>query len=147
VDYVLALAALALAAAIIYEVSDAARSHLAARWQCTPGQLKRWDIHSDVDTEHTRILIRDIEYTYCVAGQDYKSSRLGFGFPTHMSALYVEKTLKGLLKSAPDVLVFFDPANPARSVLTVGVRLHHLIRIVGMGFVLAVVVYLLRNAP
>jgi len=106
VDYALALAALVLAAAIIYEVSNAIRSYFAARWQSTPGQLKRWDIHCDADAEHTRILIRDIEYTYCVAGQDYKSSRLGFGFPTHMGALYVEKTLKRLLRSAPDVLVF-----------------------------------------
>ena len=145
--YALALAAFILASVLFYEILNAMRSHYAARWQSTPGRLKRWDIHTDVDAEDTRIVIRDFEYAYRVAGNDYASSNIGFGFPTRMSVLYVEKTLKRLLGSAPEVLVFFDPANPGRSVLSVGVQLHHLIKILGIGFVMAIVLALLYGEP
>jgi hypothetical protein len=143
----LILAALILVALLAHDVVNAIRSHYAARWRSTPGRLKRWDIQSDVDAEDTRIVIKDLEYTYCVGGQNYESSNLGFGFPTHMSALYIEKTLKALLAKAPDVLVFFDPANPKKSVLSVGVKLHHLVRILAIGFVLVIVGAVMYGEP
>jgi hypothetical protein len=145
--YVLMLVAPILVAVLTYEVISAIRSHYAARWQSTLGRLKRWHIHSDIDAEHTRIVIRDLEYTYSVGGQNYESSRLGFGFPTRMGALYIENTLKGLLHRAPDVLVFFDPANPKKSALSVGVKLHHFVRILGIGLVLMIVGAVLYGEP
>ena len=145
--YALALVAVVFAWLLVHEILNAIRSYFAARWHSTPGRLVRWDIHADIDAEDTRIVIRDIAYSYCVAGKDYQSSRLGFGFPTGMSALYVEKTLKRLLRSAPDVLVFFDPANPQKSALSVGIEMHHLIRILGFSFVVAVVLAVLYGEP
>jgi hypothetical protein len=136
---VLTLAILVLASTLFYEIFDAIRSHIAARWKSTPGRLKRWNLYYDVGGEDTNIVIRDFAYVYSVAGKDYESSRIGFGFPTWMSVLYLEKTLKRLLKSAPEVIVFFDPANPQRSVLSVGIQLHHLVKVLALGFVTAVV--------
>jgi hypothetical protein len=64
-----------------------------------------------------------------------------------MNALYIENTLKGLLQRAPDVLVFFDPANPKKSALSVGVKLHHLVRILATGLVLVIVGAVLHGEP
>jgi hypothetical protein len=72
---------------------------------------------------------------------------LGFGFPVRMGALYLEKTLKELLRKAPDVVVFFDPLNPERSALSVGVKAYHLVRILGIGLALVVVGAVLYGEP
>lgn len=145
--YALFLAAVVLVLVLFAEILDAIRSHNAARWKSTPGKLKRWNLHYDADAEDTRIVIRDIEYVYCVAGKDYESSKIGFGFPTRMSVLYLERTLKRILERAPEVLVFFDPANPKRSVLSVGVQLHHLVKVLGVGIVTVVVLAFLYGEP
>jgi hypothetical protein len=145
--YVLVLSALVLAAALFYEILNAVRSYYAARWQSTSGRLKRWDIQHDIDAEDTRIVIRNIEYAYCVAGKDYESSRIGFGFPMSMSVLYIEKILKRLLENAPEVRVFFDPANPGRSVLSVGIQLHHFVKVLGFGLVMLIAVGFWYDEP
>lgn len=145
--FVLTIALVVLLGMLLYEILDAIRSHVAARWKSTPGRLKRWDIYHDVGGEDTHIVIRHLEYVYSVGGKDYESSRIGFGFPNWMSVLYLEKTLKRLLRSAPDVVVFFDPSNPRRSVLSVGVRLHHLIKVLGLGFAVVLVLSLWYGEP
>ena len=139
VRIVLTVAVLILVSVLFYEMLDAIRSHGAARWKSTTGRLKRWNMSYDVDGEDTNIVIRDFAYVYSVAGKDYESSRIGFGFPIRMSVLYVEKTLQRLLRSAPEVVVFFDSANPQRSVLSVGIQLHHLVKVLALGFVTAIV--------
>lgn len=145
--FVLTLAIVFLLWMLFYEIVDALRSHTAAYWKSTPGRLKRWEIYHDVGGEDTHIVIKNLEYVYSVGGKDYESSRIGFGFPNWMSVLYLEKTLKRLLRSAPEVIVFFDPANPQRSVLSVGIQLHHLIKVLGLGFVTVVVLSLWYAEP
>lgn len=136
---VLTVAVLAFIAAFVHEVFSAVQSHRAARWPTTKGKLKRWHMHFDDGGEDTNIVIRELAYVYSVSGRDYESRNIGFGFPRSMSVLYLEKTLTALLKGAPEVVVFVDPANPTRSVLSVGVQMHHLVKVLGVGFIMAIV--------
>jgi hypothetical protein len=144
---VLGLAIACLLWLLLYEIVGAIRSQSATRWTSTTGRLKRWDIQHVDGGEDTQILIKNFEYIYSVGGKDYESSTIGFGFPNWMSVLYLERTLKQLLRSAPNVIVFFDPANPQRSVLSVGIQLHHLIKVAGVGFATLVALSLWYGEP
>jgi hypothetical protein len=64
-----------------------------------------------------------------------------------MSVLYLERTLEDILSRAPEVTVYFDPADPQRSVLSVGVKLHHLIKILGLGVFITIVILTLHAEP
>jgi len=63
-----------------------------------------------------------VRYSYSVRGADYESDRIGF-----VPAVFDAKALVDELRSAPSVLVHYDPAFPGRSVLRTGAAIEHLI--------------------
>lgn len=143
--FLLASVALILAVVFFREIFDAVKRYKATRWKSTLGKLADWHIVTEADSEHTKVVVRNTRYVYRVSGKDYESSNMGFGFPSVMSALYVERTLEKLLSRAPEIDVHYDPTNPQRRVLSVGVQLHHVVKILVFGF-LAVVVMLIFHA-
>jgi hypothetical protein len=94
----------------------------------------------DADAEQMRFVLRGITYSYRVGERDYESSRLGFGFSRYMDAFYLRNHLEKIFGDAPRVVVFFDPDNPARSVLSVGVRLNQIMTIAGVVICMVVVI-------
>ena len=125
---------------LVLEVVAAAQSFAASRWQSTAGKLTHWDMGYDADAEQTGFILRRITYTYRVGEKDYESSRLGFGFSRYMDALHLGNHLDQIFGNAPRVVVFYDPNNPTRGVLSVGVRLNQVMTIVAVVFCMAVAI-------
>ena len=125
---------------LVLEVAAAARSVAASRWQSTVGNLTHWDMGYDADAEQTRFILRSITYRYRVGEKDYESSRLGFGFSRYMDAMHLGSHLDEIFGNAPRVVVYYDPNDPTRGVLSVGVRPNQVVTIVTVVFCIAVVI-------
>ncbi|OZG72662.1 hypothetical protein BTA51_14125 [Hahella sp. CCB-MM4] len=61
-----------------------------------------------------------------------------------MSVLYSDKALDNLFANAPEVTVYYDPADMGNSVLVVGMQLYHLGKLV---FILFSIVWLAGFLP
>ena len=94
----------------------------------------------DADAEQTRFILRGITYTFRVGDKDYESSRLGFGFSRHMDALHLGNHLDQIFVNVTRVVVFYDPNNATRGVLSVGVRLNRVMTIVAVVFCMAMAI-------
>ena len=125
---------------LVLELVAVARSFAASRWRSTLGNLTHWDMGYDADAEHTRFILRALTYSYRVGERDYESSRLGFGFSRYMDALHLRNHLDDIFRSAPKVVVFYDPNDPTRSALSVGIRLNQVIAILGVVFCILLVI-------
>jgi len=128
VTIILILIQIIFVALIIYEVIEAAKSISAHKWPVVDGKLHRWNIDDITRTINT------FAYKYEVKGKEYESNRIGYGFPLKMSILYVNKALDKVLSKAPELTVYFKPTEPDVSVLIVGLKLYHVIKIVSYAF-------------
>ena len=121
-------------ALIIYEVIEAAKSISAHKWPVVDGKLHRWNISTEDQGDDITRTINTFAYKYEVKGKEYESNRIGYGFPLKMSILYVNKALDKVLSKAPELTVYFKPTEPDVSVLIVGLKLYHVIKIVSYAF-------------
>lgn len=90
----------------------------ARHWPQTTGRVVSIDSKdtSDSDSSSREILVR---YAYNVGGRDYESSII---HPAYGSSSFEEahRGIESLLRSAQQVRVYYDGAQPSRSTLSVG---------------------------
>ncbi len=106
-------------------VFDLWRSHRSLRWPQVKGKILASELIEDpnVDLHSITHYSLDIAYEYEVGGVRYKSERVSFeGRIMSSTKLRVERVEAGYPTKA-EVLVYFDPDNPAFSVLEPGVEL------------------------
>ncbi len=113
----------------LIELTSLIKSVLATKWKVIPGKIQNWDVHYSNSGDSTNLIANNLEYSYSVAGIDYLSKRIAFGFPTVMDAMYIGKEIEGVLSDAPNLNVYYDAKNPKKSSLMVGVKLFHLFKI------------------
>ena len=119
------------------EVVNLVRSLRAAKWKTAKGKIEDWDIHYSTDSEGTNLTINKLQYSYSVAGQNYLSSRVGFGFPWIMDSLFVGNTIEKILESAPELKIYYNPKVPSESTLVVGMKTFHAYKIFIYGIILS----------
>jgi len=109
----------------VLELMDALRSIASASWPTTVGRLKAWNLRVEEGSEQTSFVIDNLEYTYHVHGKEYSSKNAGYGFPRRMDILWVRASVDRILRTAPDVTVYYNPKRPLQAVLSVGFRAYH----------------------
>lgn len=123
----------------IYEISNAIKSILVKNWPLTDGKLHKWNIKAEDQGEDTARVIDELVYKYEVKGKGYESNQIGYGFPMSMSVLYVDKTLNNIFETAPNLTVYYNPKKPDVSVLTVGLKIYHVVKM--LGYLLIIIVF------
>ena len=99
-----AILVLAVVAAIVWV--NLQKKKAAQKWPSTPGTIKASSINGTGEDETA-----NVQYSYSVDGKVYQSHRIGFlttGTPLQLLRRY---------PSGKAVEVFYDPADPASSVL------------------------------
>ena len=121
---------------LIFEIINLIKSIVAINWKMASGKIRNWDMHYSDDGDSTNLVVNNLDYSYSVAGIDYTSKRIAFGFPTIMEALYVGNEFERVLSDAPSLMVYYDAKNPKVSVLMVGIKVFHLFKIFALLLVL-----------
>ena len=120
---------LILVSLLIIELINIVKSVQAKNLEITKGKLTKWNIrykeHSDGEVD-----IKEFEYAYKVNGIDYEATKIGFGFPVvAVSAIFAENTLDKVLASSPELNVYYHPTIHEKSLLAVGIKPYHLIKV------------------
>jgi hypothetical protein len=94
------------------------RGRQALTWPTVEGRLSecRLQENSDSDGATWQVIVR---YGYTVGGSDYEGDRVAFGY-CGSSASAEHRAIHEKLQRASRVLVRYDPAHPANSVLAAG---------------------------
>ena len=141
----LLILALIVGVMLAIEMWDLFRSWGARKWPSCNGKLTRWRSAVEPYSEGSQAArIDKLEYTYIVGATEYKGSRIGFGFPQVMDLLYIGRLLDRVFAKAPSVRVHYSRGLPSNSALVVGIQTFHLIKILGYGFLLFVLVVGIR---
>lgn len=62
---------------LVYEISQALKSHQAKKWKRCVGELVKWDINEIVNLGSS---LENFCYRYSFSGKEYESRNVGFGF-------------------------------------------------------------------
>ena len=91
----------------------------ASHW--TPVEAKIESFHTGYQMRKSGYVVTaDVAYTYSVAGKEYKGSRLGFLMRDRFSNMaQALAAVEDLTKAAPGH-VYYNPADPSESVLSIG---------------------------
>ena len=81
----------------------------------------------------------NLVYKHEVKRKEYESNLIGYGFPMNMSVLYVDKTLNNIFETAPNLKVYYNPKKPDVSVLTAGLKMYHVVKM--LGYLLIIIVF------
>jgi len=96
-------------------------------WSETSGIITRWKVNHYFDSRGGRDFLI-CEYKYVVNGKEYSSARVA-SYSLNRNDIY---SIGDSVKEGSPHKVFFDPANPSRSVLIRGWKYANLM--VGVGF-------------
>ena len=95
-------------------------SRLAKDWPTAEGKVVSCEIKTSSDSEGTTYRAV-VKYSYAVAGRTYQGDRIAFGYAGD-SRHSTHQDIVERLSSAKTVLVRYDPAEAARSVLSYGLN-------------------------
>ena len=118
------------------EINSVRKSVSARRWRTCPGQLDRWNMGYESHSGETVFRVDDLMYRYTVAGREYSSTHIGYGFPRSMTADHLGPALETALARAPSVAVRYLPSKPDESVLITGMQRYHLVKLLAYVFLL-----------
>jgi hypothetical protein len=99
---------------------SARRSTQAASWPTTRGVLTSLALKENPGSEGSTYEVK-VEYTYTVAGKQYRGSCLAFGYMAG-SEREAHAEIHEKLKAAKSVDVRYDPDDPASSTLSFGIH-------------------------
>ncbi len=104
---------------VVTTCRDIALGIVAEDWPQTPGRVLEFTEDSDNTAEGGNTWVAHVRYGYTVGGQAYEGTTI---HPTYGSppSSTVDHRLISLLKSAREVRVFHDRAEPGRSTLSTG---------------------------
>jgi hypothetical protein len=128
-NFICIVIGLILVSLLFIELANIVKSVQAKNWKITKGKLTKWNIrheeHSDGEVD-----IKEFQYAYKINGIHYEATRIGFGFPAvAVSTTFAENTLDKALASSPELNVYYHPTIQEKSVLTVGIKPYHLIKV------------------
>ena len=127
------------------------RALASQRWPTVSGELEsdalRRVVYRGVDSNGTSdqasALLVDFRYRYTVHGKEHQGSRVSFsdGINKTTGAL---KQLQKRFRNKPMIRVYYNPVDPADSVLVPGVSIYNFTPLITSGLFLAVGVFLLN---
>ena len=127
------------------------RARASQRWPKVSGELEsdalRRVVYRGTDSNGTAdqasALLVDFRYRYSVHGKEYHGHRVSFsdGINKTSGAL---KQLQQRFRNKPMIRVYYNPADPADSVLVPGVSIYNFTPLITSGLFLAVGIYLLN---
>lgn len=129
----LLLLIIAIVAAALIGVQNIFRSIAATRWRTTEGNLLKWNMEIDGDSDGD-LVVNELIYTYKVNGKEFQSDRVGFGYPKKSG--YSHSAMDDVLSESPKVNVYFNEANPKLSTLIVGFKQYHAFKLMIYGFIM-----------
>ncbi len=121
---------------LVDEINSVRKSVAARRWRTCPGQLDKWNMRYESDSDETVFTVDELAYRYTVAGREYASTHIGYGFPRRMSAYHLGPALEIALAHAPSVAVRYLPSKPDESVLITGLQRYHILKLLTYLFLL-----------
>ena len=130
------LFAVALGVATIWQIYVFRLANASATWRRTEGLVlnayfdeRRSYDEDGRDDQYNDTFSANVHYRYSVAGKTYESTRLWYRATWLRSFAAATDALRGVHKGKP-VVVYYDPHNPARSVLITGSDVDNIIGIV-----------------
>jgi hypothetical protein len=109
-----------LSACILLEIVLMFMNMRASSWTHVRGEL----INSDVSFTNSTRMEEQIEYTYKVGAEEYKSHKIAYG---SLGKIFI--LLKKFYIDEKNLTVYYNPNKPEKSVLIPGIRLFHFIEI------------------
>lgn len=95
-------------------------STLAKSWPTVEGKIVSCDLKESSDSESTTYQVQ-VKYSYTVDDRSFMGDRIAFGYGGS-SGRTAHQEIADRLSAAKTVLVRYDPANAARSVLSYGLN-------------------------
>ncbi len=103
-------------------------SHRARYWMRTKATIVSSTIETSCDDEGCTHEAK-VEYEYSVYGKSYFSKKIAFGYAGN-SFRYFANRVAGKYIRGNTAIVYFNPKNPGKSVLLVGIRPFHIFNII-----------------
>ena len=103
---------------LIFGLSSFFKGRAALSWSQATGEVTKCQIEEDSDGEGTTWKVL-VGYRYSVNGQEYTGDRLAFGYSANSTQdehVAIHKKIRG----ADSIRIYYDPANPAKSVIAPG---------------------------
>ncbi|MBA4379859.1 MAG: hypothetical protein C0393_04105 [Anaerolinea sp.] len=106
---------------LIKSFKDRKKAEASQGWPATQGQIIEARIaestSTDSDGDTSTSYSPAVEYTYSVAGQEYKGNKITFGFTQGYGNYAKAQAALARYTLGAQVTVYYDPANPADAVL------------------------------
>jgi hypothetical protein len=106
---------------LVKSFKDRKKAEASQGWPTTQGQIIAARISestsTDSDGDRSTSYSPAVEYTYNVAGQEYKGNKVAFGFTQGYGRYAKAQAALARYPLGAQVTVFYDPANPADAVL------------------------------
>jgi len=121
------------AAAIVYATRAIYLGYKSGSWPSVQGEI----LSSELHTSWSRLGPRyepQVFYRYTVDRQTFNGYRLAFGI--HDYSIFGEAIAAGIVRDHPTgslTLIHYDPAQPRRSILLPGIRIHPILELLFWG--------------
>jgi len=106
---------------LVKSFKDRKKAEARQGWPATQGQIIASRISestsTDSDSDRSTSYSPAVEYTYNVAGQEYKGNKITFGFTQGYGRYAKAQAALARYPLGAQVTVYYDPANPADAVL------------------------------
>ena len=96
-------------------------SKVAGTWPTTQGKVLRCEIKEGSDSDGGRTYETKVEYSYTVAGSNYKGTRIAFGY-SGSSGRKAHQEIADRLTGVKTVTVRYDPGDASKAVLSYGIN-------------------------